>query len=345
MRAVAESVSTTGAWLAQQTEAAILDRHPAAAVPFIDTDGVWTHGVTKQEVEQTTKWLNEEHYPRLLKGQGCAKNIVKLAYEKEFSRVVFCGGKNFVGKYLHRKGKPAKPDAKPEIKGIAYKRGDQTMLTMMMQAECIGLLMGGMRELECACGHRYALSSAAKECPGCGKPRQWIARVESPTEDLAAYEEMAGRWRARLLEGPLPLEDVQTTKGLSKPLEHYGGGKTTTGKDATQPAHVRVAKILAARGEDVGEGTKISYVVVDGDVTPQLVIPACDYDGTCDRRYLWDRVWSPTLQLLENAFPSHDWSAFDPPKKPRKTVERKSERSDPILKRRKVDVNQKGLFG
>ena len=342
VRAIAESVSTTGAWLAKKTEAAILERHPSANVIFVDTDGIWTSGVSRAEIEETTKWLNEIHYPALLASCGCKKNVVKLAYEKQFSRLVFCGAKNFIGRFLHYKGKAADPNSRPEIKGVAYKRGDQAILTMILQAEAIGLLMGGMRELECECGHRYALNSAATACPSCKKVRESIAKVESPTEDLAAYEEMAARWRARILEGELPVEDVQTVKGLSQGLDSYVSKKNQDGKAAAQPPHVRVARILAARGEDVGEGSKIAYVVIDGDASPQAVAPACDYDGTCDRRYLWTRVWTPTCQLLESAFPSHDWSRFDAPKRERL----KSERSDsvPPRSRRKANENQGGLF-
>jgi DNA polymerase elongation subunit (family B) len=345
IRAVAESVSTTGKWLSQKTEVAFEERNEGARVLYIDTDGLAIDRIERSAVEETTRWLNQEHYPALLAGQGCKANIVKLAYEKEYDRVVFCGAKNFIGRFVHYKGKLADPNSRPEIKGIAYKRGDQTRLTMVMQAEAIGLLMGGMRELECECGHRYALNSSAKQCPGCARARSSIARVDSPTEDLPAYEEMAARWRERLLEGELPIEDVQTVKGLSKPLAAYAVKISTKGKQSSQPPHVRVGKILAARGEDVGEGTKVAYFVVDADATPQAVAPACDYDGTCDRRYLWGRVWTPTRQLLESAFPLHDWSRFDPPRKERKALPAKSERSDLVSPRsRKVNLNQGGLF-
>jgi hypothetical protein len=189
---------------------------------------------------------------------------------------------------------------------------------MYMQAECIGLLMGGLRELECGCGARYAMNSSAKQCAGCGKERAWIARAPTPCEDVEAYREMAGRWRARLLDGDLALADIVTVVELSKPLEDYVVKISTKGKAVSQPAHVRVAKVLEARGEDVGEGTRIGYVVVDADASPQAVIPAADYTGVCDRRHIWEQVWSPTRALLESAFPAEDWRAFDSPKKERK---------------------------
>jgi DNA polymerase elongation subunit (family B) len=232
------------------------------------------------------------HYPKLLADCGCAKNIVKLAYEKEFQSVVFCGAKNYVGRFSHYKGTAAVEGSKPEIKGVAYKRGDQTKLTREFQAEIIDLLMGGMK----------------------------ISATPGPTEDLALYEEAIVRWRTRVLEGELRVEEIQTVKGLGKDLADYAARKSTKGNDVAQPPHVRVAKMLRDRGEFVGEGTKIAFVVSDGDAKPQGVIPACDFDGTCDRRHLWgDVVFPPTQLLLENAFPSHPWrKLFGPPPKPRK---------------------------
>jgi DNA polymerase elongation subunit (family B) len=294
-RGVAESISQTGAWLAQKTEAALEERY-GILILYVDTDGLWTApGVERARVEEAVAWLNGEYYPKLLRDCGCEKNIVKIAYEKEFDRLVFCGPKNYTGRYVHFKGTPAVEGAKPEIKGIAYKRGDSTKLTRELQAEVIDLLMGGMR----------------------------VAAEPGPTEDIARFEEAVGRWRERILGGELAVEDIQTVKGLSKALDEYAQKKSTKGTDSAQPPHVRVAKMLAARGEYVGEGTKIAYVVTDADASPQAVIPACDYDGTCDRRYLWGRIWTPTEQLLENAFPQHPWSKkFGPPPKPKKGAPR-----------------------
>jgi DNA polymerase elongation subunit (family B) len=594
-RSVAESVSQTGAWLAKKTEHALTERYPGAEIIYVDTDGLWIVGMSREQVDEAVAWLNEEVYPRLLRECGCVKNIVKLAYEKQFARVVFvkaktycnppeapvwmgdlsfkklgdvkvgdevvgwregtsekrrkltksivaevhrhraeivkltmasgrtirctpdhewlrarmlklvrtkmgrreyvfgegklgkgenmrtyrylygraregldlvhvidepaslqdeklkeyaawlggiwdgegslCSGNrgqiiisqspshnpevcarievvlralgfdygtwkskrregqnpvnvyalrgkdkqhkvdflhwcrpakaahlqpavlktkfgkpdrvvriepdgvdevvglttttgNYVawgyaskncGRYAHYKGKAADARSRPEIKGIAYKRGDQAKLTMHLQAEAIDLLMGGMRELSCGCGHEYALGAREEVCPTCGKPRSRLAKVQGPTDEVAHYEEMLLRWRALVMEGELSVEQVQVVKGISRPLGEYASKKTAKGKDSTQPPHVRVGKMLEARGEDVGEGTRIAYVVVDGDATPQGVIPACDYRGECDRRHLWgDVVYAPTQRLLKAAFPHHDWKQFGPPKKERK---------------------------
>ncbi len=318
-RSVAESVSQTGAWLAQKTEHVLTERYPGARIIYVDTDGLWIVGLSREEITEAVAWLNAEVYPKLLRDCGCVKNFVKIAYEKAFSRVVFCKAKSYTARYLFYKGKAADAESRPEIKGIAYKRGDQARLTMHLQAEAIDLLMGGMKELRCGCGHEYSMAAKDKSCPTCGKPRSKLARVQGPTDEVAHYEEMLTRWRAHVMEGELAVEQVQTVKGLSRPLEEYATKKTAKGKDSSQPPHVRVGKVLEARGEDVGEGTRIAYVVVDGDATPQGVIPACDYKGECDRRHLWgDVVYAPTQRLLEAAFPKHDWKQFGPPKKERK---------------------------
>ena len=301
-REVAESVSQTGAWLAEKTEWALRERYPDCSVIYVDTDGLWLVGITRGDVEESVRWLNETFYPKLLAECGCVKNIVKLAYEKQFDRVVFIKAKNYVGRYAHYKGVAAVAGSKPEIKGIAYKRGDQTRLTRDFQAEVIDLLMGGMG----------------------------ISKTPGPTEDIALYEEVVGRWRTRILDEPLTIEEVQTVKGISKCVctdkgcrsEHYASRKSTKGNVVEAPPHVRIGRLLKARGEDIGPGSKIAYVVSDGGAKPQGVIPASDYTGTCDRRHLWGEVvWAPTQRLLESAFPKHDWRVFDAPKRPKVVAE------------------------
>jgi DNA polymerase I len=283
---VAESVSQTGAWLAEKTEWAIVERYPEVRVIYVDTDGLWLQGIDRKTAEEAVVWLNSEVYPRLLKDCGCEKNIVKLAYEKEFERLVFCGAKLYSGRFAHYKGTAAVAGSKPEIKGLAYKRGDAAKLARELMAEAIDLLMGGMG----------------------------VSKTPGPSEDVALYAEMATRWRVRVLEGELAVEEVQIVKGLSQELKHYSRRKSTKGNDVAQPPHVRVAQMLSARGVYVGMGSKIAYVVSDGKAKPQGVIPACDYAGSCDRRYLWDDVvWAPTRRLLESAFPAEDWARFDAP--------------------------------
>jgi DNA polymerase elongation subunit (family B) len=317
-REVAESVSQTGAWLAEKTETLLKERFGASVI-YIDTDGLWLMGVSRQVVEDAVMWLNDVHYPALLRECGCVTNIVKIAYEKEFAAVVFVAAKTYTGRYAHFKGTAADPDSKPEIKGLAYKRGDASRLTIKLQAEIIDLLMGGMRAFECGCGEPFPVSYSVKECGACGAPRGSLARVSVPTEDVQHFEEAVMRWRTVVLEGMLAIEDVQVVKGIGKNLKEYVSKAKKGGGLSAQPAHVRVAKLLVERGEDVGEGSKIAYVVVDGSANPQAVIPASDYTGECDRRHLWGSVvWPASEALLQAAFPQHDWKPFGVPPKPRK---------------------------
>jgi hypothetical protein len=121
---------------------------------------------------------------------------------------------------------------------------------------------------------------------------------------------MLGEILQRVLNDALPVEEVQLTKAITKPLKDYVVKKKGDGTDGSQPPHVRVAKMLADRGQDVGEGTRIAYVVLDGDGGINAPIPADDYDGNFDRYYLWESlVYPPTQRLLQAAFPDRDWVA------------------------------------
>jgi hypothetical protein len=68
---------------------------------------------------------------------GCAINEIKLDYEKEFTKLVFLAKKRYVGYFKHYKGKAAKPDSKPEVKGLEYKRGDSARLARQLQQQLI----------------------------------------------------------------------------------------------------------------------------------------------------------------------------------------------------------------
>ncbi len=115
-------------------------------------------------------------------------------------------------------------------------------------------------------------------------------------EDLNLYIKVIERCAYRVLNEELPLEEVQMSKGLSKSLNEYGGDSLP---------HVRVAKVLAERGDQVGKGTKVQYVVTDASTSPMTVIPAEDWTGTCDRIYLWESlVYPPSQRLLAAMFPT-----------------------------------------
>lgn len=126
-----------------------------------------------------------------------------------------------------------------------------------------------------------------------------------PSDDPKDYEEIVLRWQDRVLSQRLELGDVLVSKRLGKMLDDY---------KAESAPMVRIAKELEARGQDVGEGAKIDYVVTDAGVSPQTVIPADDYDPDADminRESLWDKlVWPASERLMEAAFPGFKWTAL-----------------------------------
>lgn len=319
-RAVAESTSTTGVWLIHQTMHAAEER--GLRPIYGDTDSSMLKGsVTRAQVGEFVAWCNSTLYPPLAREHGCTEYALEIAYEKEFERVVFLAKKNYCGVYRHYKWTASctcdktvdgetqpgaidvrtmtcrdcglvhaelpTPRGKPEIRGVAYKRGDTFKLQREMQLECINKLL--------------------------------VERSEEPTDFLPIIE----RFKRHVLEEPLPVEEVAIAKSIGNPLKDYENARKPK-KDGTltsEPVHVRIGRILKERGEMVGEGTKVSYVIVDATASPQEAIPALDYKGECDRHHLWAQVWSSSEDLLTAAFPDYDWSGYDKTR-PKKTWDR-----------------------
>jgi hypothetical protein len=80
--------------------------------------------------------------------------------------------------------------------------------------------------------------------------------------------------------------------------------------------------MLKERGQDISEGTRVEYVVLDDEATSaaKRFLPAEDYRGECDRHYVWESlVYPATQRLLEAAFPAQAtqwaaWARSRPPK-------------------------------
>ncbi len=260
---ISEATTQNGVWLLKQTIEAAKQRN--MRVVYGDTDSVFVQNATIQEFGDFVDWSNESLYPALLKAFNCPVNNIKLAYEKAFERVVFTAAKRYIGKWLHYKGKLADANSKPEIKGLEYKRGDASRLARQFQGEVIQLLVAGC-------------------------------------ENVAEYYVLVEKWKKRVLETELPLEDVVLSKSISQELHAYGD---------SPPAHVRLAKSARERGEEVKVGSRVYYVVADASVSPMKVIPASEYVGLCDKYYQWESViYPPSHRLLQAAFPRGDWSFF-----------------------------------
>lgn len=292
-RRVAESITQAGVWLIQETIRAAEAAPWGFRIIYADTDSLFAVGCTTERFREFVAWCNSVLYPRLVAELGCRRNTIKLAYEKQFDRIVFGGAKRYVGRYAQYKGSAATEDSKPEIKGFEYKRGDVSRLARRMQAEVIDLLLGGGVEVP----------------GGFGLPATKNKRVEECIDEPGPFVSLVEQYREAILRGAIALEDVVITKKLTKDLREYKAKIKSDGTEGALPPHVRVAKMIAARGGEVRAGTRIAYVVVDEP--NKVVIPASDWTGEIDRYNLWEGlVWPPTLRLLEAAFPAEDWARF-----------------------------------
>ncbi len=280
-RSVGESVTQNGVWLIQHTIAAAEERD--IAVVYGDTDSFFSMNSSRTDMESFVAWCNEDLYPRLLSSVGCREEhrAIKLAYEKEFERIVIVTKKRYAGAFRHYKGTAAKPmpapgeafdkkrHSKPEIKGLEFKRGDAIVVAQKLQEKVIMDLMRG------------------------------IDRVE-------AYRSYLDAALLHVTKDDLPLEEVVLSKSLSKKPKEYHR-KTSTGKEATVPVHVRVAEKLLAAGKEIGEGSRVAYVVIDASDGVEA-IPSSEYRGEVDRFYYWENlVYPPTQRVLQAAFPDQDW--------------------------------------
>lgn len=290
-RNVAESVAQCGKWLILQAVKEASDQ--GMDVVYADTDSVFVEGATRTEFELFVEHCNDVLWPRVLKAVGCKANLIDLAYEKQFERIIFSAKKKYVGRYVHYKGTLADPaTSKPEIKGFEYKRGDAVKFARDMQEEVIDLLVGYGPEGGC--------------------------------EDPHVFEKVLDLWMDRILNQPLSLDDVMIGKRLKKPIGEYIRKMLKDGSGyAKQLPHIEIARQMQGRGEDVGEGVRIEYFVYDGGCSPmdcrhvdEWTDPAPDHPGqtmgdTIDRFVIWDKqVWPPTKRLVEAAFPGHDWGRW-----------------------------------
>lgn len=269
VRDVAESVAQGGVWLLRLISAEA--ERSGMVVVYGDTDSVFVAGCTEAEFAAFVRRCNEEVIPKALAEYGCIRNEIKLAYEKQFDVVVMISAKRYAGSFVHYKGARATAESKPEIKGLEYKRGDSTRLARQLQLEVVERLLG--RDFE----------------------PDW-------------YLEEIARWKDRVVSGEIELRDLVLTKRLSQEIKDYKQKKKLDGNDAAQPPHVQVARVLAERGEDVGEGTRIDYVIADASSSPIKAIPASDATNpeAVDRYYAWEvLVYPPTQRVLEVCFPAY----------------------------------------
>ncbi len=92
------------------------------------------------------------------------------------------------------------------------------------------------------------------------------------------------------------LEELILSKGISKPLDAY----------RTKPHQVRVAERMRAKGMEVGEGSKIPYLMtLSGPVHPSEL----ETEESLDRLTYWNKyVYPPSARVLEASFPGRGWA-------------------------------------
>jgi DNA polymerase elongation subunit (family B) len=307
-RMVAESVSTTGEWLIRAVISAAEERGYQGF--YGDTDSAFVDKVSRADFAAFVDWCNCDLFPKLLEGQGCRENRIKLAYEKQFSVLIMVSKKRYAGRFAHYKGKDATENSKPEIKGLEYKRGDTARLAREMQRDLIeSVLYKGVRDVEVL-----------------------AAMVES--------------WKERILEGDLDIEDITISKKLTKPIEEYKQRATKNGTTPL-PAHVAIAKSRNAKGAQLRPGARISYVVTDASVSPMKVIPIEEFVGEFDRFYLWESlVYPASMRVLESAFPGSRWKNYFKARPKAVRVAKVADATKAVApsKRRKLIEGQSELF-
>lgn len=281
-RAVGESTTQASVWLIKNVIRVVSER--AMRGVYGDTDSVFVTGTTEQAFRALVAELNDVIFPALLREQGCVRNEIRLEYEKEFAVLILVGKKRYAGRYRQYKGKPALPGAKPEIKGLEYRRGDTAKICRDFQKRVIDTLLGGDERLE-------------------------------------TYVALVAAERERVLKGNLDRAEFVMSKRLSGSTDSYRTKKKKDGEDTSKPIHVQVAEHMKASGQDVSEGTRISYVVTDAS-DKLVAVPLGEYvEGSEDRFYLWENlVYPATQRVLEVCFKTHDWRQYEKarPPKPRK---------------------------
>ncbi len=261
---IASSITLTGQFFLKSAEAAAISRGYTPIAA--DTDSLMLSGVSLEEFHKFIAYVNDELFPSLAKNHRFRENHLRVAFDKHYERAVWG---------LKDDGTPAKKkyaarwadSDEYDVKGFEVKRGDASPLARQLQEKCIRKLM--------------------------------LDRSESP-DDFPAIIIQA---RNRILNEPLPREEIVCSEAIKKKLEEYEG---------TSPA-LSVARLMVERGEEVQEGTKIRFIVTDGSVSPVVAIPEADYvEGCADVFYVWERqVFPPTKRLLMGAFPTYNWDQFE----------------------------------
>lgn len=129
--------------------------------------------------------------------------------------------------------------------------------------------------------------------------KEAIDMLLSGVEDADQLQEWLKRKREVFFDSDIDPTDIVKSASISQSLDAY----------KTNAPHVRVAKEMAERGEDVSEGTRIGYIVTNAQVSPSQLTSVSSFDGkTFDRVYYWSKaIYPATMRVLAGALPNNPW--------------------------------------
>lgn len=285
---VAESITLAGQFLIKAVNVEAEKR--GMVVLYNDTDSCMIMNCSADQFSALVDYCNKELFPALLRERGFTRNFIQLDFVETFARLIFPVSdgepvaKRYCGRFSRWKGRALSDmEYACEIKGLELKRGDSSRLTRRMQEEAIALLLGG-----------------------------WSYLKGETLEDQ--LEALVSDWRRIITIEPLELDDIVVSKDVKPPDAYVRVDKNGRPKDL--PPHVKIAVEMLERGE--AYPYRARYIVTDGDSSPKKIIPAADYRGECDRRYIWERTYSATMRLLCGACSTKNWAHWKirKPKKP-----------------------------
>jgi len=245
-------------------------------VIYIDTDSLFVVGPTVEQFKEFTSWCNAELFPKLAKEWGCRDNIFYLDYEKAFEGIAFT--------YDVKKRKYNR-------KKYAYRLAHKGFTPPKPGKEVD--VVGIESKRGDSCGLARELQKAVID--------KLLGSKPTTADELVALIE---KFRLRVFHEDHPVEAVMISKAIKKELADFG--------DKSLP-HVKAARLLQNKGREVREGTKVQFVVVNGEKSKkynkeggQQVILAEDYKGDFDRVWFWTvGVYPGTYRIVKAAFP-HD---------------------------------------
>jgi DNA polymerase elongation subunit (family B) len=243
-------------------------------VIYIDTDSLFVVGPGVEEFKEFTGWCNAELFPKLASNWGCKTNTFFLDYEKAFDGVIFTY------------------DSKRRCynrKKYAYRLAHKgfTKPKPGKEIDVVGI--------EYKRGDSSGLARQLQK----SVIDKLLGPVPTSADEIVKLIEA---FRIKVFHEKHPVEQVMISKAIRKELVAYGEKETP---------HVKAAYLMQQKGQEVREGTKVHFVVVNGEKSAKLnpqggqqVILAEDYKGDCDRYWLWTvAVFPGTYRIVKAAFP------------------------------------------